>query len=204
MACKKFSTSLSLIAVSCASNNRDLPGRPSSSVASTATRCWRALPFVRCAMACKPFPQSPAPGGICCRCAALDCRSIDKNRRRKNKVFAHCMPRLALVSDLGLVRPVWLRCRRVRVLTGASSLIERSVMIPRACAAMHEHLFRFLVLKRGVFEAVHFGLWSSGFPDYVSVRKALRACIRMLAGQYGNLQRSPSLPVQCRHCYLTS
>jgi hypothetical protein len=78
MACKKFSTSLSLTAVTCASNNRDLPGRPSSSVASTATRCWRALPFVRSAMARKSFSQLPAPGGTICRCAAPDCRSIDK------------------------------------------------------------------------------------------------------------------------------
>jgi hypothetical protein len=45
-----------------------------------------------------------------------------------------------------------------------------------------------------------FGLWSKVFLDYVGLRKALRAVIRMRAGQVGAWQRSPSLPLQCRQC----
>jgi hypothetical protein len=46
-----------------------------------------------------------------------------------------------------------------------------------------------------------FGLWSKVFLDYVGLRKALRAVIRMRASQAGAWQqRSPSLPLQCRQC----
>jgi hypothetical protein len=38
------------------------------------------------------------------------------------------------------------------------------------------------------------------FLGYVGLRKALRAVIRMRAGQVGAWQRSPSLPLQCRQC----
>ena len=39
---------------------------------------------------------------------------------------------------------------------------------------------------------MEFGLWSMVFLDYVGLRKALRAVIRMLAGQVWAWQRSPS------------
>jgi hypothetical protein len=43
-------------------------------------------------------------------------------------------------------------------------------------------------------------LWSKVFLDYVGLREALRAVIRMHAGQVEAWQRSPSLPLQCRQC----
>ena len=92
-------------------------------------------------------------------------------------------------------------CYSVKCVGAADhSIVMRS---PCAGASLDPRYGLFLIkisqtLSLFLVLSLSLGLWSMVFLDYMGLRKALRAVIRMLAGQVGTWQRSRSLPLQCR------